>query len=362
MNQTDAQVEFGALLRRLRGERKQPEFGRDLGYDSRTSYGMVETGQRRPSPTAVDRLLDLFPDHTAEIEARVAAIDAEREASSGRRSGMTLLQLQIMRMTRVGRFGEATASLDRALAEPQEPSLRVWLLDQRADRAAADEDEREFQFRRDAIATAHDAGLHKEEIELCLDLARRLTVKFDYAEAHRVLDEALKEHQSSGHLWRRKGMVHWYAHDYPDAIACLQTARANGVPDNRLVHTRGQVLAEWGSFDRAIVELTTAIETATSPANAAYARSTRAFALFNMGDEERAMQEFDIAEAVTPHNAWLHYFRALCWISIGDDIRAIDGLKDALSCTVPRLNLPKRDNALRILREYGVEYRTSEGE
>lgn len=352
-----AREAFGKMLRRLRTHEGLTlvELGTKVRLSSQM-VGAIERGERYPSSQLRSELPKLFPSDTEEIEKRYKTAKEEQEAkqSSRRKTQGTPLQRQIAGMIKVDRVREAKAAIKRALTGDQEPALRVWLLDHLAELEANNGD-LEINHRREAIGIAHESGLHDEERRLRLTLARRLTQRSDFVAAHAVLDEGLRHHPEEGVFWRRKGIVHWYAHEYSDAVACLNSARANGIPLTRIVHSRGQVLAEWGNFAAAVDDLTQAIDEATSPANAAYARSTRAYAIANLGDFDLAMSEFAIAEHVTPENAWLHFFRALCHDKEGNREQAIEGLRRSLKFDVPALNQLKRVQAIAQLKQYGID-------
>jgi tetratricopeptide (TPR) repeat protein len=354
---------FGRLLRHFRKREGLTlhEMGMKVDLSSQM-VGAIERGTRYPSSQLRDRLLELFPKDKEEIESRYSAAkleqEAERTRAVSRSAPSTQLQLQVTGMIKVDRVPEARAAIKRALAGDQEPAQRVWLLDQLAGLEASNGDI-EIDLRREAIEIAHESGLHDEERTLRLTLARRLTFRGDYTAAHALLDEGLKRHPDAGALWRRKGIVHWYAHEYADALACLNAAMASGIPLSRIVHSRGQILAEWGNFAAAVDDLTLAMEEATSPANEAYARSTRAYAIAELGDFTLAMSEFTLAEQVTPDNAWLHYFRALCHHKRGNKEQAIEGLHRALEGDIPKLNSAKRAHAIATLKQYGIEVNPS---
>jgi|SRR5579862_7364861 len=364
--ESTASAAFGQLLERLRGKEAQLDFAARVGI-TRQQYGMIKAGKRRPDSSLRDALVARFPECQSEIEKLYADVETERLARREQRSSAHAgldkrLQRLIANSIKVGRIEEARAGIARSLEGAQSPATRVWLLDQLADLESTDGNpDAAIAARREAIRYAHASGLHDDELRLCLTLARLLTVSQQYVAAHEAVDECLKDHPDAGALWRRKAIVHWYEHQYPDAYACLASARTNGVPLSRIVHTRGQVLAEWGNYTAAVEDLTQAVDEATSPANAAYARSTRAYALANLGDVDHAMSEFALAETVTPANAWLHYFRALCHGKIGDEERLCNGLKRALECEVPRLNSPKQAHAIAILKEHGIEVAPASG-
>ncbi len=358
--ESPASAAFGQLLERLRGEELQFDFAAKVRI-TRQQYGMIKSGKRRPDETLRDALVARFPESQSEIEALYAEVETERLARREQRASAHAgvdkrLQGMIANLMKVGRIEEARASIGRSLDGGPSPATRVWLLDQLADlESSQGNHDAGTAARREAIESAHASELHDEELRLRLALGRLLSARAEFEAAHAVVDEGLRYHPAAGALWRRKAIVHWYQHEYPDAYACLASARAHGVPLSRIVHTRGQVLAEWGNYSAAVEDLTQAMEEATSPANEAYARSTRAYVLANLGEVNQAMSEFAFAERVTPKNAWLHYFRALCHGKIGDEEQLIEGLKRALECEVPSLNPAKRAHAIAVLKEHGIE-------
>lgn len=111
------------------------------------------------------------------------------------------------------------------------------------------------------------------------------------------------------------------------------------------------MLSEWGRFEEAVLELTEAMQRAASFVAEAYARNSRAHALAGMGEINRALDEFALAEAATPGNAWLHYFRARCYDDMGEFARAADCYVQSLNAKSPALNGPKRLDATRRLLE-----------
>lgn len=357
-----ARTEFAKLLRRLRGKDPQVEFARKLGILSRSTYSMIERGHRRAQVPHRDNLIKLHPNERAEIEARFAAMDEEdsirANSSSGRRQ--TSIQRIILESMKVGRDKEARASIMRELRTSEDPRTRIWLLEHLGCVELALGNADSFMaVASETIETAHASGLHDEERRLRKRLARRLAREGDYTGAHAVIDEGLEHHPDAAALWHRKGILHWYAHEYADAVACFMSARASGLNKRRFLYARGSVFAEWGHFAQAIEDLTFAVENPSTPANQAYARSTRAYALANSGQIDKAFAEWELAELVTPENAWLHYFRALCYRDTGDTDRMLSELRCAIECDVPALNEAKRVHAAEILRQYESSTQTS---
>ena len=178
-------------------------------------------------------------------------------------------------------------------------------------------------------------------------LAQQLTRLEHYERAINLVSAALATQLTTTDLWRRLGVVRWYAGDLLGAYAVLTTALSLGHRRLHIIHARGQVLAELGAGVIAITELNEAVDGASSPLSRAYARSSRAWAIATTGDVDSALREFHIAEADCPHNAWLHYFRARCYDEYtADREAALSGYRAALRLDGPALNQPKRVHAL----------------
>lgn len=352
-----AREEFAKLLKRfrLRAKETQLEFADRLPI-SRSYYSMIERCHRPPPEQLRDELVRLYPRERDEIEALYDAVEEEEKlrasSSAGRRQ--TASQRAIVELMRVGRNREARASITRELRTNGDPGTRVWLLDHLVCiEIALGNVGAVMDLACEAIETAHMSGLHEDERRLRQLLARRLARQADYSAAHAVIDEGLMHHPDAADLWYRKGILHWYEHDYPPAAACFMSAEASGLSKREFFYARGAVSAEWGHFARAIDDLTFAIEHPDTPIEqAAHARSARAWALANSGQVERALAEWEVAEEVTPENAWLHYFRARCYGELGDTDRMLAGLCRALDCEAPALNQPKRVHATELLQQY----------
>ncbi len=352
-------ADFTDLLEKLQGDETDVEFAVSIGVP-RSTYTMVRLGHRYPNERLVNGLLARFQDHSEEIVAeygRIPPVEDRRQrkrrtAVSPRRSGF---QQSLLEMIKAGRGPEARAGIHRALRSSETPENRLWLLDQLADlEFASGNFEAGIAAWEQALTVAIETEFSADEIELRLRLASRLMNRELYSRARSVLDEGLMRVPSAGRLWRRKGIVHWHEHDYSNAYSSLIAARANGVSADSVLYARGQVLAEWGSFDAAVRDLTQALRQGLTPERAAYVRTTRAYAYANLGKTKLALREFAVAERVTPDNAWLHYFRALCHHLMGNTADSVEGLRRALKSDVPPLNVKKREHALALLSEVGV--------
>ena len=181
------------------------------------------------------------------------------------------------------------------------------------------------------------------------ELASRLMSVEEYARGAAVCESELARGPSVGRLWRRLGIVRWYANDLVPAYAALSTALGLGISRPRVVHARGQVLAELGDWAGAKADLSLAIDHPITVRSQAYARSTRAYALFMDGGEAEGLAEFDAAQSVTPDNAWLYWFRGKAFQSSGDLEAAQTDFESSLTKTMPVLNRSKREYAVAFL-------------
>ena len=175
--------------------------------------------------------------------------------------------------------------------------------------------------------------------------AKKLTTEEEYQRASAIVEQGLAVFLEGRWLWRRLGVIKWYAGDLTAAYAALTIALHNGYPISRVLHARGQVLAEMGRYDDAIRELTEALEYPRSAHSVAYAKSARAYATGMKGNLASALREFAEAEAVTPNSSWLHYWRARCHLAHGQPQEAMAELGRALSPDCQPLNKPKLDHA-----------------
>ncbi len=179
--------------------------------------------------------------------------------------------------------------------------------------------------------------------------ARLLTDAEEYDRALDIVGKALTVFIEGRWLWRRYGCIKWYAGDLHDAYAALTTAQSFGYSLSRVLHARGQVLAELGCYAEAIEQLTEALKIPRSAVSRAEALSARAFAVGMSGDLSAALAQFQEAELIIPFSSWLHYWRGLCFEQHGRTEEAMENLHLALDPSTSPLNRPKRERAQQML-------------
>ncbi len=104
-----------------------------------------------------------------------------------------------------------------------------------------------------------------------------------------------------------------------------------------------------GQYSRAISELTEALQQPRSGDSRSFATSARAYAIGMQGDLDHALKDFDEAESLTPENAWLFYFRGLCYLKYDMISKALEDLRISLKMQFPRLTKHMRLDAERTL-------------
>jgi len=347
-----------AILRKA--IRKVPN-GRDRNL-LRAGFNLTGSSEQSLEGRINEIWRDIDPGSTDYLEAE-SAIDKFRYELVNRvawilsgnlewRAAETTLELG-RRLLNQGRVRQAEAALQKVVnseGEDVSDKSEAWRL--LALSASADGRTKEVLSAISEAVELCEGSAENEDLILTIDrLAVRLTDKESYTEAVSMVSNALRHLPHEGVLWRRLGCIHWYAGALVDAYSALSTALEEGASRPRVVHARGQVLAEMGRFGEAISELDEALSVARSTQSAAFARSTRAYAIGMNGDLGAALTEFDRAEAETPGNAWLHYFRGLCYHFYDMNTEAVEDLNRALSCDAPPLTRPKREMTLNILSE-----------
>ncbi len=343
---------FGRLVRDLRGHERRKDFAGRLTIGEST-IGSVESGERTNSLKLLKRLVVAFPEREKEI------IDAFGESTQphsprSRLPAETPMRQQIRAQIEIGRMVEARRALLLQLTLVSDIGEHFWLYEQLARVNFSLDKPKEGH---EAMIAAINAGQHASPADPKLvtlrdQLASRLQRLDEFTAAHTVLDDGLLVDPTASTLWRRKGVVHWYEHRYAEAYAALMTAVKHGHPLSRILHARGSVLAEWGNYTDALRDLNEVVEHLDlPPISRAYARSTRAHVFAKLAKHDLALAEFQKAEEVTPRNAWLYYFRALCYSDMREDAQVTQNLERAMDCNEPSLNCPKRVVAQEMLND-----------
>jgi tetratricopeptide (TPR) repeat protein len=277
-------------------------------------------------------------------------------ASAGRPK-KTATERRIADFMAEGQFTFARTALREALKRASDEENGYWLYDRLATASLAlrrwDEVESALTS---AIASAMSGGLRDGEIESRNRLATYHQRRTEFSAALAILDDGLGRHANAAPLWLRKGYVHWYEQSYSAAYTSLTTAMANGSARLTVLFARGQVLAEWGHYDDALSDLEEYLAAPDrKPVNVGEIRHTRGYIWAHTGRLPKAFAEFAEVEKIKPRSPWLHYRWALAHALADEHEAAADRLVRSLRCENPWLKPPRRDHALAMLRDYGVD-------
>lgn len=343
---------FGEFVRDLRTsvsvDETQSVFAERF-HKSRNYITNIERGDFYPAEFAED-LVKQFPDYEARIRESFDSTLKNRPQKAPRRS-ISSLQRQVENYIRTGRFVYARRAIMQGLDSVSDEGERQWLFERlHAALTGLGQQDAAIQALQNAIECAIGAGLVDAEISCRIRLANRYQIPAKFQLAHEVLDAGLLRYPSAGRLWLQKGKVYWYEEVYSPAYAALTTALRHGSDRQSVLHARGQVLAEWGSFTAALTDIEDYLAFDNhNVISEASVRSARAYIWGVTGQLGQALQEF---EAITPNNpdsAWLYYRRALCYIQTDDKSSAMDDLRRAIEKDSPKLNPPRYAHAVALL-------------
>ncbi len=359
-DQPETLAEVVKELRASEGETQ--EIFRTRFNVARTYISNVERGESYPEGF-VERLVEAYPDQETRLWDALECSRSQRPPKPTRQNQRdTPFQRRIETQIRTGRFAYAQRALLRRLIEETDDDEKYWLHERLyVTLLGLGEDGAAVEALEAAVKCALGAGLQEEELSSRARLASRYQIKAQFHTAHEVLDAGLRRFPDAARLWLRKGKVHWYEQAYSQAYAALTTAQEHGARRRSVLHARGQVLAEWGSFEAALADIAGYLaETKARSTDIASARSARAYVWGQQGELGQALTEFEEIEPLNPDSAWLYYRRGLCYVTVGRQKQAVSDLERALQCGGPSLNLPRKNHVIALLQQYGVSVAVDE--
>ena len=343
---------FGELVRRLRasvGENQEPfseRFAR-----SRQSISNHERGEELVKDF-MEQLIKEFPDEAENIRTAYETSLDQLPLNATRRKG-TRAERRIQSFLRTGQFQYARRAVLEALDDMLDDRERHTMYEHLATVSLAlGEKDKAMGALQSAVEHAMATELVDEELSSRDRLAARYQKRTDFHDAHVVLEAGLLRHPEAARLWLRKGYAHWYEQNFSSAFAVLTTALMYGSPRLTVIFARGQVLAEWGNAEAALVDIE---EYLTAPdrrtVNIARLRGARAYAWAQMKRWSDAFAEFDAVESMKLESAWIYYNRGVCHAAAGQQTEATEYLIRSLRCRLPLINPPRRCKALALLTE-----------
>ncbi|MBS0261749.1 MAG: tetratricopeptide repeat protein [Planctomycetes bacterium] len=316
----------------------------------------AEAGDHREALTEIDRAIAVNPDWAearwfratllmsqGDVETAVSDLEYLRTQTFDNALPTQLLAAQALLHSE--RYDEAIAACERLLdTSPDFWMAWVWHAQAHIYRDGPGGDGSGFDKAQEA--QPEQAAFIQEQRQLAE--TAYLIDHEDYPEAIRILTEILEENPESLEARIRRGVAQWYSQQLVEAIddfsAILQdhprmvAARAG----------RGQVLAELGDDEAALLDLNLAVEESErqgADRRLAYALSGRALTAMAEGDWDQADADLDRSQSLVPGNAWSMYHRGLRYHAAGDRAAATWCFRLALVLDDPRLPPHKRAKA-----------------
>lgn len=349
---------FGELAHTLRQYESRPEFAKRLGVGEGT-IANVESGHRSQSKKLLDALVRVFPEDEVRLRADylrskdAPSLKTDRSADESTHRSPT-----IAHDIDLGRFAAARDSISLQLEESLSPESRFSLLvdlamahlgDPKSDNALA------VQALEDALNCEGGNASADEVAEIRNYFASHLAQRDEFLAAHKIIEMGLVNDATNGHLWLRKGLVHWDQHEFSSAYAALTIALTTKHEGDRSLYFRGGVLADWGLYDLALGDLTFVIDNQTrhnfTAMTTVQARSWRAYVLAKQGDWGSAISEFEAIALRLEKDSLHHYLRGLCHHDNGEKEQALGELSAAIDPTMHSfLNTLKRERSISLVQ------------
>ncbi|MCY2964998.1 MAG: tetratricopeptide repeat protein [Planctomycetota bacterium] len=329
--------------------------GRALVYEKRSDV-----------PRALDALekaLALDPEnsdcHLARSRIRMAEYDLEsarRDLDAALSSVPNLLPALLSRAQvslQLGNYEQARRDYDAILRDHPEftPALigRSLVWDQTGDSDRSRED-------LEAAVQSAPEDAHSLEIARLLMKADLARANEEYAEAIAAATEAIEYGPEEMEPYQCRAGAFWYSDQFSEALDDYERAlQLCEEPTAGLWNGRGQVLAELGEFELALVDLEKAVAVSRSSERnyLPYCLNGLGKILTGLGRLEEADVAFQESLALQPENAWLQYNLGQFWIARGSVKEAVACFERALRYKKPPLPPGKRAKAQGFIRRSG---------
>ncbi len=322
--------------------------------------------KRNDVPQALDALekaLALDPEnsdcHLARSRIRMAEYDLEsarRDLDAALSSVPNLLPALLSRAQvslRLGNYEQARRDYDAILRDHPEftPALigRSLVWDQTGDSDRSRED-------LEAAVQSSPEDANSLEIARLLMKSELARANEDYAEAIAAAAEAIEFGPEEMEPYRCRAGAYWYSDQFSEALDDYERAlQLCEEPTAGLWNGRGQVLAELGEFELALVDLEKAVAVSRSSERnyLPYCLNGLGKILTGLGRLDEADAAFQESLALQPENAWLQYNLGQLSIARGSVNEAVACFERALQFKKPPLPPGKRAKALGFIRRSG---------
>jgi len=184
-----------------------------------------------------------------------------------------------------------------------------------------------------------------------------------YEQAQRIAEDVIALAPSEPLGFRIRAGLHWDLEEFVEAVEdytrALELEAENSVElTHSILSSRGQVQAEMGEWELALVDLERAVELSRKAGEnmtLAFALNGRALAYAQLNRMLESDRDYEESVKLCPSNPWVYYHRGMQTFDRGEHFAAKVLLELALELTDPPLPLRKQQRARLALRKISTD-------
>lgn len=274
----------------------------------------------------------------------LALADFDRALSLNRDNDLVRLQ-RAQVYTRLNRYSEAASDYAQLIQKyPQDPrgyAGRAHALQMSGDNAAAETDVKRLSELAPEYSETHEHQLLTSRIIQ----ARQ---QYNYQLAMELTEQLLEVAPADDIGYRLRACLNWDQELLVEALDDFTYLLDKSPDDPELLSVCGQILAEMGEWESAIIELDRAIKLSRRAGIAltlAFALRGRSEALSGLKRHEEALRDYEESVQLCPTNPWVYYLRGLQLFEAQSFNEARVLLELALEMNEPHFPTRKRQRA-----------------
>lgn len=267
---------------------------------------------------------------------RVLALSGDDENARANRASV-LLQLR--------RYQGAIDDYTRLIAQHTE-NLYAYIGRAIAFASMGKTDRAQEDVQRFAELAPEYAGQCQLDIQIANIL--RLVCMEGYNAALKAANEIVVESPELSIGYRMRGYVHWEREEYVEAYDDYTMVIQMDGPAADCLSSRGQIQAELGEWEQALVDLNQSVELARQSGQTltlAYALNGRSLAFAGLDREEDSQRDFTESVGLCPTNPWVYYHQGMRKYYLKQLTDAKTLLELALKLNSPPLSKRKKQRA-----------------
>lgn len=186
---------------------------------------------------------------------------------------------------------------------------------------------------------------------------QRLLLNEEYDDALQAAVEIVIEHPDESIGYRLRAHIRWEREEYVEACDDYGHVIEMVGPTADTLSARGQVQAELGEWENAIVDLNEAVDLARRAGQMmvlAYALNGRSLTLAGLNRDDESMRDYEESVSLCPTNPWVYYHQGMRRFRLNEPAQARVLLELALEFNDPPLSQRKKQRAELVLRKLKV--------